>query len=113
MSHDVAPLLKVSQISALLSAFSTWTSVPSSGVATLHSCDGDHESGDIPMPDDGGEEKGAAIFLPLVDSVDVRRVQYKLFVGQMRKQLSVVCCQLGLLFHTVLPRVTGTVAKFR
>lgn len=133
MSHDFTQLLKVSQVSKLLSAFSTWVSIPPSNAKSSFQSHDSQVSCDSQVPRDGGRNsefhdndaeekesdnartpaKDVAVFLPLVDSVNVRQVQHKLFVSQMRKHLSEVCSKLGLLFHTILPRVTLTVAKFR
>lgn len=137
--HGVTQIPKISQVSKLLSAFSTWVSLPPSEEnSSLQSCDesplssGSHvqkDDGDCKLHGDNaeqGEEEekdsrdappqpagDTAVFLPLVDSVNVRQIQHKLFVSQMRKHLSGVCSNLGLLFHEVLPQVTLTVAKFR
>ena len=139
MSHDFTQLLKVPQVNKLLSAFSTWMSVPLNDLeSSFQSNDGSQEScgrhmakydgGHSKFHDDNGEQKDGeekesddaptpakdvAVFLPLVDSVNVRQVQHKVFLSQMKKHLSVMCSELGLLFHTILPQVTITVSKFR
>ena len=59
------------------------------------------------------KEESEMIFLPLVDSVDVSRIQRSLFTNQLRRHLSGVCSTLDLPFHVILPQISKTVSKFR
>ncbi len=118
---------QLSPVSKLLAAFSTWMSIPvqdSSSQEALRqqenegqkSEEEDHKLGvgeDLSDQDGKSNKDASVVLLPPVDSVNIRQVQRKLFMSQMKKHLSTACSKLGLTFHTILPKVTETVAKFR
>ena len=131
LTLEVARPPQVSQVSKLLAAFSTWTSVPALNSSSkeipaaapqdsrsrkdenLEEVGGasDSESKVVSGAAEGSKDPG--VFLPPVDSVNVSQVQRRLFLSQLKKHLSGVCSKLGLTFHVVLPRVTATASKFR
>lgn len=75
---------KISQVSKLLNAISTWVSVPPQGELSSHDVGYNSpktEGADTHAPSGDGEESSNVI-LPPVDSVNVSKVQWSLFNGQ-------------------------------